>query len=94
MKYTTKELMSMPQEEIDSICKCQCETKHCLFKKSLWKYRVDGFCLTDTILIAKDNIDHLTSELYDYKERINDCKEDIKFNEKRIKAIEKELQDE
>ncbi len=91
MKYTTKELMSMTQEEIHEICDGQCETKRCLFKKSLWKYLFDGYCLRDTIQRAKIDIVYIESDILVAKKQIREYKEEIKFNEKRIKAIEKEI---
>lgn len=91
MKYTTKELFEMKQKEIDSICKYQCETKRCLFKKSLWKYRFDGYCIKDTIQVAERDITNLESGILYAKKRINDYKNRINFDKKRIKAIEKEL---
>lgn len=92
MKYTTKELFEKPQEEIDSICGGRCGTDRCLFKKSLWKYRFDGYCLKDTIEIAKNDIINLESDILYAEKRINDYKSKIKFDKKRIKAFEKELE--
>lgn len=94
MKYTTKELFEKPQEEIDSICGGRCGTDRCLFKKSLRKYRVDGFCLKDTISLTKKDITYTESGIHYAEKRINDLKNRIEFDKERIKAFEKELQDE
>ena len=91
MKYTTKKLISMDIDEIESICRERCGTNHCLFKESLHKYRFDGFCLKDTIEIAKKDINSLKIEINKAKRSINYCEEEIKFDEERIKAFQKEL---
>ena len=38
----------MSQEKIYALCDGQCGTKKCLFKKSLWPCREDGFCIART----------------------------------------------
>lgn len=53
----TSEILKLSQEEIFAHCGHYCETKRCLFKKSLWKYREDGFCLKDCYEFADEWIE-------------------------------------
>lgn len=90
-KYTTKQLMLMTNKERESICRCNCETKYCPFKKSLWKYREDGWCIAETYLHSKAWIEEDNQEISDI---LNDAKLEIsraKLRIKRYKALQKTI---
>ena len=93
MKYTTKELLEMPNEKIETICKQRCDTK-CPFKKSLRKYREEGFCIKRTY----ENVDRWIYddkvEIYQLEDNIAVLKERIKRYETLKKLIKKELENE
>lgn len=82
MKYSTKEILEMPLEDIYSKCSGQCETKNCLFKKSLWQFREDGFCIKETL----KNIDKWLKK---DEETIEDLEDKIKIVKDRIKKYKK-----
>ena len=91
MKYTTKELFNMTNEELNKICKNQCETKKCPFKPSFRKYREDGFCIKDTyhcidgwISEDEDNIKYLKDEIKNLEKRIQRYKTWKKVFEKEL----------
>ena len=91
-KYTTKQLLNMSQDEIDKICGIKCDTNKCPFKKSLRKYRFDGYCLKQTKELAESWIPQAYQDIEYYKQCINDAKSDIKFYNKAKKVFDKELE--
>lgn len=91
MKYTTKELFEMPIEDLERICGCNCMTKDCPFKKSLWKYRIDGYCIRQTYQNINKWCDNDDTKILRLKIEIKFLENDIKALQKSKKAIDKEL---
>lgn len=92
MKYTTKELINMSNAEREEICKCRCEEKGCPFKKSLWKYREDGYCIADVYKRADRWIKMEHAEINHYLNAIKKRKEMIKHYKKAKKVLDKEME--
>ena len=91
-KYTTKQLMNMCQDTIDAICNVKCDSKKCLFKKSLRKYRIDGYCLKDIPEVVKRFIIEVEEDIKTHQEKIKELKEEKRFYQNAIKAFEKEME--
>ena len=91
MKYTTKELFNMTNEELYKICKSQCETKKCPFKPSLRKCREDGFCVKDTYHYLDGWISEDGGKIEHLKDEIKELEDGIQRYKKWKKVFEKEL---
>lgn len=92
MKYTTKELFNMTNEELYKICSGQCETKKCPFKPSLRKYREDGFCVVATYEYIDGWISEDEGKIEYLKDDIKELEEGIQRYKQWKKIFEKELE--
>jgi len=82
MKYKTKQLLKMSQDEIFELCDGNCDTKRCLFKKSLRECRQDGFCISQTY-------EFLDGWIKDDEQEIKALEFDIKNIKERIEKYKK-----
>lgn len=101
MKYTTKELLNMTDDEIIDICNNKCETSKCPFKPSLRKCRENVCCVVTTYkMIDKwiSEVDNWISEdegeIERLKDEIKEFEECIKKYKQWKKVFEKELENE
>lgn len=91
MKYTTKELMNMPQEKLEEICKIRCYSKGCPYKKIIQKYKEDGCCIKTCYDSVDKWIDDDQKEIVKLLIKVESIKNRIKGYKKFKKIMEKEL---
>lgn len=91
MKYSTKELLNMNLIDIIDICHGNCETKNCLFKKSLREFREDGFCISQTYKFIDGWIEEDESQIKSLEIKKDTIKKRIKKYKNWKKKIEKEI---
>lgn len=97
MKKSIKEIMQMSKEDIERICWGDCETNRCLFERSWWKYREDGYCIKETFEKSEKWIEiddqNIAREKENYQNNVKFFKNRQKRYKKLIEKIKKELEE-
>lgn len=91
MKYTIQEIFDMEQKDIEAHCDGRCESPDCLFKPSLRKVRVDGYCIKETYNLIDYWIGEEEAEIRMLEHDIQLCKKRIREYKSMKKKIEGEL---
>lgn len=91
-RLSTKQLMQMSLEQIYQICGSDGCFKNCPFKKSLHKYREDGFCIKETYEKADEWIEEDEISIKCMESWIKSYKDRIKRYKKLKQKISKEIE--